>query len=122
MEDRLYNFGSSGSSDPSINPSFLPELKSSCPKNGDVNDRLPMDRGSRDTFDKQILKNIRSGFAVLQSDAKLMNDPTTKAFVDSYLGSASFEGDFVNSMVRMGRIGVKTGSSGNIRRICNAFK
>ena len=120
MTTRLYDFASSGGPDPSINPSFLPELTSACPKGGNVNDRLPMDHGSGDIFDKQIFQNIRSGFAVLQSDTKLMDDPTTKRIVDSYFGllspltGPSFEGDFKNSMVRKGRIGVKTGSSGNI--------
>ncbi|KAA8536495.1 hypothetical protein F0562_028973 [Nyssa sinensis] len=52
MTQRLYNFQSDGGSDPSINPSFLPELKSQCPQNGDVNVRLPIDRGSEQTFDE----------------------------------------------------------------------
>ncbi|KAI3752808.1 hypothetical protein L2E82_24845 [Cichorium intybus] len=127
MGDRLYNFAPGGGPDPSINPSFLPELTHTCPKNGNVNTRLPIDRGSGEKFDNQILQNIRSGFAVLQSDAKLMDDPTTKGIVDSYFGALSpligpsFEADFVNSMVRMGRIGTKTGSNGNIRRVCKAF-
>ncbi|KAD5317985.1 hypothetical protein R6Q59_033297 [Mikania micrantha] len=127
MEERLYNFASSGGPDPSINPRFLPELSSACPKNGDINARLPIDHGSGDTFDIQILENIRSGFAVLQSDAKLMDDQTTRGIVDSYFGilspltGPSFEADFVRSMVRMGRIGTKTGSSGNIRHVCRSF-
>ncbi|KAI3770261.1 hypothetical protein L6452_01388 [Arctium lappa] len=122
MEERLYNFAEGGGVDPSINPSFLPELTSTCPKGGDVNIRLPMDRGSGETFDNNILQNIRSGFAVLQSDAKLMDDPTTKGIVDSYFGAgSSFEADFVNSIIKMGRIGAKTGSNGNIRRVCNSF-
>ncbi|KAK1424117.1 hypothetical protein QVD17_19432 [Tagetes erecta] len=126
MEDRLYNFDQRGSSDPSINPRFLPELSSSCPKNGDINARLPMDHGSGDKFDIQILQNIRTGFAVLQSDAQLMNDPTTRGIVDSYFGvlaplTRPFEADFVTSMVKMGRIGVRTGSNGTIRRVCKSF-
>ncbi|KAI3453558.1 hypothetical protein Pfo_010221 [Paulownia fortunei] len=72
MSQRLYQFpAGGGGSDPSINPEFLPELKSTCPQNGDVNLMLPIDRGSAQTFDTQILQNIRSGFAVLQSDATL---------------------------------------------------
>ncbi|KAJ0602516.1 putative peroxidase [Helianthus annuus] len=127
MEERLYNFASLGGPDPSINPRLLPELASTCPINGDVGIRLPMDLGSEDTFDIQILQNIRSGFAVLQSDAKLMDDLTTRGIVDSYFDvwapffGPSFEADFVISMVRMGRIGVKTGSNGNIRRQCKSF-
>ncbi|KAL0357111.1 UNVERIFIED_CONTAM: Peroxidase 43 [Sesamum calycinum] len=122
MTQRLYNFPASGGSDPSINPDFLPELKSTCPKDGDSNVRLPMDRGSEQTFDNQILKNIRSGFAVLQSDASLYQDKATKSVIDSYLGprSSSFEADFAASMVKMGRIGVLTGSRGTIRRVCSS--
>ncbi|KAL7592200.1 peroxidase 43 [Lactuca sativa] len=124
MEDRLYNFANTGGPDPRINPSFLPELTHTCPKNGDIMVRLPMDHGSGETFDNQILQNIRSGFAVLESDAKLMDDPTTKGIVDSYFGAlnpVTFEEDFVNSIVRMGRIGTKDDSNGNIRRVCKAF-
>ncbi|KAK4401914.1 Peroxidase 43 [Sesamum angolense] len=122
MTQRLYSFPASGGSDPSINPDFLPELKSTCPKDGDSNVRLPMDRGSEQTFDNQILKNIRSGFAVLQSDASLYQDKATKSVIDSYLGprSSSFEADFAASMVKMGRIGVLTGSRGTIRRVCSS--
>ncbi|KVI10975.1 heme peroxidase [Cynara cardunculus var. scolymus] len=122
MTQRLYNFKEGGGFDPSINPSFLPELTSTCPKGGDVNLRLPMDRGSGETFDNQILQNIRSGLAVLQSDAQLMDDPTTKGIVNSYFETgASFEADFVNSIVKMGRIGTKDSSNGNIRRVCSSF-
>ncbi|KAL3843729.1 hypothetical protein ACJIZ3_001132 [Penstemon smallii] len=128
MEPRLYNFrGAPGISDPSINPVFLPELKSTCPQNGDVNVRLAMDRGSVHTFDKQILENIRGGFAVLQSDATLYQDAATRRVVDSYFGALnpflgpSFEADFAVSMVRLGRTGVLTGSQGTIRRVCKSF-
>ena len=127
MTDRLYNFFPGGGSDPSISPEFLPELKAKCPQDGDVNVRLPMDQGSGETFDKKILENIRGGFAVLRSDASLMEDEATKSVIDSYFGplnsqfGPSFEEDFVNSMVKMGQIGVETGSDGEIRRVCGAF-
>lgn len=127
MTQRLYHFPAGGGSDPSINPAFLPDLKSMCPQKGDVNVRLPIDRGSAQTFDTQILQNIRTGFAVLQSDAALYQDESTKTVVDSYFGllspilGPSFEGDFAPSMVKMGRIGVLTGSRGTIRRVCSSF-
>lgn len=124
MNNRLYNFPADGGSDPSISPAFLPELQSMCPKNGDINARLPIDRGSEQVFDSQILQNIRKGFAVLQSDAALYHDESTKAVVDSYFADSfrpSFEADFSDSMVRMGRIGVLTGLQGTIRRSCASF-
>ncbi|XAR53084.1 Peroxidase [Bertholletia excelsa] len=123
MTHRLYSFPSNQGSDPAINPKLLPELKGQCPKNGDVNVRIPMDRGSEQTFDKHILQNIRDGFAVLESDAQLNQDEATRAVVDSYSNGSGpdFEKDFAESMVKMGRIDVKTGSQGEIRRVCRAF-
>lgn len=128
MTKRLYDFfPGGGGSDPSIRPDFLPLLKSECPRNGDINVRIAIDQGSERTFDKQILQNIRNGFAVLQSDAKLNDDPATRAVMDSYFGflapvfGPSFEADFVDAIIRMGRIGVKTGSFGEIRRVCSSF-
>lgn len=124
MMSRLY---STNGSDPSINPDFLPELKSICPKGGDINVRLAMDHGSENAFDIQILQNIRRGFAVLRSDAQLYEDSETRALVDSYFGTfasflgPSFEADFVQAMLKLGRLDVKTGSKGTIRRLCAAF-
>ncbi|XP_020221464.1 peroxidase 43 [Cajanus cajan] len=128
MTRRLYNFfPGGGGSDPAISPNFLPKLKARCPVNGDVNVRLAMDEGSEHKFDVNILKNIREGFAVLESDARLNDDIATKNVIDSYfspfgpLFEPSFEADFVESVVNMGQIGVKTGFLGEIRRVCSAF-
>ncbi|XAR49419.1 Peroxidase [Bertholletia excelsa] len=127
MTKRLYNFFPGGGSDPSINPDLLPELKARCPQNGDVNTRLPIDHGSAERFDSSILWNIRRGFAVLESDARLYDDLATRMVVDSYTGLSNpifgpnFEEDFARSMVKMGQIGVLTGSEGQVRRVCGAF-
>ncbi|KAM1552258.1 hypothetical protein ACFXTH_044409 [Malus domestica] len=121
---RLYNFFPGGGSDPSINPNLLPQLKQRCPQNGDVNIRLPIDEGSEQTFDLHILQNIRNGFAVLESDAKLNEDAMTRSIMDSYFPlfnipfGPSFEADFIESILRMGQISVKTGFQGVIRRNC----
>ena len=123
IETRLYNFTQGGGSDPAINPDFLPKLKAKCPFRGDINVRLPLDPVTEETFDVQILRNIRDGLAVIESDAKLYDDRATKRVVDSYIGqrgSSAFGQDFAEAMVKMGNIGVKTGSQGEIRRICTA--
>ncbi|CAI8591467.1 unnamed protein product [Vicia faba] len=126
MKKRLYNFSpSGGGSDPAISPDFLPELKAECPRTGHENDRLAMDITTETTFDDNILKNIRKGFAVLESDARLNDDAETKAVIESYLAPFApklgphFGFDFTQSIVKMGQIGVKTGSEGNIRRVCS---
>ncbi|KAK2971851.1 hypothetical protein RJ640_027011 [Escallonia rubra] len=121
MTTRLYNFNGKNVSDPSINPKFLEELKAKCPMNGDANLRIPLDNVSSQTFDGRIFRNIRAGFAVIASDARLYDDNITKRIVDSYLGGSSFLQDFPKAMVKMGQIGVKTGLMGEIRRKCNSF-
>ncbi|RLN30591.1 peroxidase 43 [Panicum miliaceum] len=129
VKDRLYGFplpGGNGKtgSDPSIPAAFLAELKARCPP-GDFNTRLPPDRGSGTAFDDSILRNIRSGLAVIASDAVLAGSNATRALVDAYLGPAagSFRGDFAAAMVRMGSIGAITGDddAGEVRDVCSAF-
>ncbi|BFG19738.1 hypothetical protein CerSpe_060120 [Prunus speciosa] len=125
---RLYNFFPGGGSDPAINPTLLLELKQKCPQNGDVNVRLPIDQGSGQAFDLHILQNIRNGFAVLESDAKLNEDAMTRGIMDNYFGffsnlpfGPSFEADFVEAILKMGQIGVRTGFQGAPRRVCASF-
>lgn len=121
MTNRLYAFNSTNEFDPQINPTFLPKLRKMCPKNGDQNARIPMDPDTEGKFDNQIMKNIKKGFAVLASDARLNDDDSTKRAVGFYAGGSRFGRDFATAMVRMGRIGVKVGSDGEIRRNCSAF-
>eukprot|EP01018_Ginkgo_biloba_P014899 Gb_40170 [translate_table: standard] len=124
---RLYNFTTDGSSDPTINPELLTELKQTCPAHGNVNARLALDIGSQFDFDTNFLSNVREGNAVLESDAKLYEDTSTRAYIDSYFGLLSgilgpyFASDFVDAIVRLGQIDVKSGSGGEIRRVCSAF-
>lgn len=120
MQTRLYNFNSSGGSDPAINPELLPQLQAKCPLGGDVNVKIPLDWGSELTFDDQILRNIKNGFGVIASDARLYDDDNTRRIIDSYVGlaSADFMADFAGAMVKMGNIDVKTGLEGEIRRDC----
>ncbi|KAK6938320.1 hem peroxidase [Dillenia turbinata] len=126
MQKRLYEFPPHGGSDPSINPALLPDLKSMCPKGGN-SERLPLDPGSERIFDDHILGNIKNGFGVIESDARLYDDSVTKRIIDAYVGIANIRGkalfnrDFAAAMVKMGLIGVKSGSDGEIRRVCNAF-
>ncbi|XP_068648667.1 peroxidase 43-like isoform X1 [Aristolochia californica] len=127
LQRRLYDFSPGSGSDPSINPEFLLELMAWCPKNGNVNVRLALDRESEFSFDDSILRNIRDGFGVIETDAKLYDDESTRTVVDSYVGFQSdvfkpyFQGDFTESIVKMGQIGVKTGSTGEIRWVCSQF-
>ncbi|KAJ4700882.1 Peroxidase [Melia azedarach] len=126
MQVRLYNFTPRGGSDPAIDPRFLQELKAKCPFQGNLGVQIPLDPVTDFVFDDQIFRNIKNGFAVIASDARLSDDQTTKQILESYIrfrnsssGLPSFKADFAQAIVKMGSIGVKTGLKGEIRRVCS---
>ncbi|OAY59412.1 peroxidase N1 [Manihot esculenta] len=121
---RLYNFNSTSTSDPSINPSFLPQLKALCPQNGDGTKRVALDTDSSNRFDATFFDNLRNGRGILESDQKLWTDASTRIVVQRFVGLGglvAFNAEFGRSMVKMSNIGVKTGSDGEIRKICSAI-
>lgn len=123
---RLYNFNNTNGPDPTINQAFLPQLRNLCPNGGDGSRRVALDTGSVNNFDNSYYANLRSGRGVLESDAVLWSDPTTQRFVQRFLGlrgllGLRFNVEFGRSMVKMGNIELKTGTQGEIRRVCNAI-
>lgn len=124
---RLHNFTATGNSDPTINPSFLAELKVLCPKDGDATKRVALDRESQLKFDLSFFKNIRDGNGVLESDQRLWNDESTRTIVQNYVSplrgllGLRFDLNFRKAMIKMSSIEVKTGSQGEIRRKCSRF-
>ncbi|MFQ6630113.1 hypothetical protein Gotur_008256 [Gossypium turneri] len=124
---RLFNFSAtSNGADPSINPDFVSQLRTLCPSNGDGTRRVALDTDSVDSFDASFFHNLRKGRGILASDQMLWTDGCTRSIVESYLGvrglpSLKFNVQFGKSMVKMSNIEVKTGTNGEIRKICSAI-
>ncbi|KAL2553661.1 Peroxidase superfamily protein [Forsythia ovata] len=124
---RLYNFTSTGNSDPSINRVFLAQLQSTCPKDGDGSKRVALDKDSQFKFDVNFFKNIRDGNGILESDQRLWGDSSTRRIVENYAGNIRgllglrFDFEFPKAMIKMSSIEVKTGTQGDIRKICSKF-
>lgn len=124
---RLYNFTPTGNADPSINQPNIAQLQTLCPKNGNGLTKVALDRDSRTKFDVNFFKNIRDGNAVLESDQRLWGDDATQAIVQNYAGNlrglfgVRFNFDFPKAMVKMSGIGVKSGSDGEVRKMCSKF-
>nr|GMD08394.1 peroxidase 27-like [Ipomoea batatas] len=112
FSDRLYNFTGDGDTDPSMDQAYIQQLKAKCLP-ADVTTTVEMDPGSYFTA-----VSARKG--LFQSDAALLNDAETKAYVQQQTNSATstFLKDFAASMVKMGQIGVLTGNAGEIRKNC----
>ncbi|XP_024979394.1 peroxidase N1-like isoform X3 [Cynara cardunculus var. scolymus] len=123
---RLYNFSGTNQPDPDINPVFLPQLRRLCPNGGNGSTRVALDTGSVNRFDTSYFVNVRNGRGVLESDAKLMSNPTTRTLVQRFSGAVGgpalrFTNEFAISMVKLGNTELKTGSQGEIRRVCSAI-
>ncbi|PPS09264.1 hypothetical protein GOBAR_AA11394 [Gossypium barbadense] len=106
-----------GSNGPDINLDFLQNLQQ-LRSQTDGNSRLAqLDLVSPATFDNQYYINLLSGEGLLPSDQALVTDDfQTRQLVLSYAEDplAFFE-DFKNSMLKMGSLGVLTGTDGQIR-------
>lgn len=118
--NRLYNFSSTSSIDPSLNPQFAQILQRLCPQgNPNPNTEVNMDPRSPRIFDNAYYTNLRSGQGLFTSDQTLFIDPTTRrAVLALSANNANFRRKFVQSMIKMSSINVKTGSQGQIRNNC----
>ncbi|KAH7533035.1 hypothetical protein FEM48_Zijuj04G0087200 [Ziziphus jujuba var. spinosa] len=116
---RLYNFTGKGDADPSLDPHYAAELKKKC-KPRDTTSIVEMDPGSFKTFDEDYFSIVSKRRGLFQSDAALLDDKESKAYVNLYVKThgSTFAKDFAESMVKMGHIEVLTGKSGEIRRKC----
>ncbi|XP_009630374.2 peroxidase 27-like [Nicotiana tomentosiformis] len=122
FSSRLYNFTGKGDMDPNMDQNYVGRLKIKC-KPGDVTTIVEMDPGSFKSFDTDYYTMVSKRRGLFASDAALLTDSQTKAYVLSQVnpyGSTFFK-DFGESMIKMGKIGVLTGNAGEIRKHC-AFR
>ncbi|TVU13227.1 hypothetical protein EJB05_40762 [Eragrostis curvula] len=108
--------------DPTLNSSFAAQLRAWCPPNVDPRIAVTMDVVTPRAFDNQYFKNLQNGMGLLASDQVLHSDTRSRPTVDAWAqSSTAFNKAFVEAITKMGRIGVKTGAQGNIRRNCAVF-
>lgn len=115
--NRLYNFTGKGDMDPSLDKYYAAHLKIKC-KPADNTTIVEMDPGSSRIFDTHYYMNLKARRGLFQSDAALLTNNEAQAYVNIELQASTFFSDFGMSMEKMGRIGVLTGSAGQIRRRC----
>ncbi|CAN6241173.1 unnamed protein product [Urochloa humidicola] len=115
FRDRLYNETTT------LDASLASSLKPRCPSadgNGDDN-TSPLDPSTSYVFDNFYYKNLLRNKGLLHSDQQLLNggsaDDQTKAYASDMAG---FFDDFRDAMLKMGGIGVVTGSGGQVRVNC----
>ncbi|WVZ55218.1 hypothetical protein U9M48_005909 [Paspalum notatum var. saurae] len=121
---RLYSYGPSNTGqDPSMDPAYVASLAQQCPAQTaggpPVDGAVAMDPVTPTAFDTNYFANIVAKRGLLASDQALLADPTAAAQVVGYTNSPdTFQTDFAAAMVKMGAVGVLTGTSGTIRTNC----
>eukprot|EP01018_Ginkgo_biloba_P020404 Gb_04549 [translate_table: standard] len=121
IRSRLYNFGSTNSSDPTLDSSYLQILQNKCPQNGVGGKRVALDPATKDIFDNKYFTNLRKNKGLFQSDQELHSTPgaATASLVKIFSSSQNiFFSSFGKSMQNMGNINPLTGNSGEIRINC----
>jgi len=83
---------------------------------------VEMDPGSSSKFDLSYFQLVLKRKGLFQSDAALTTSATTKSFINELVKGSlkQFYAEFGVAMEKMGKIEVKTGSAGEIRKHCAA--
>ncbi|OAY35152.1 peroxidase 3 [Manihot esculenta] len=121
FSNRLYNFTGVGDQDPALDSEYAANLKArKCTTPNDNTTIVEMDPGSRKTFDLSYYSNLLKRRGLFQSDSALTTNSATLATINQLLSGSlqNFYSEFAASMEKMGRINVKTGSAGEIRKQC----
>lgn len=119
---RIYNFSPQNPVDPTLNKAYAAQLQQMCPKNVDPRIAINMDPITPRVFDNVYFQNLQKGMGLFTSDQVLFTDQRSKGTVNLWASNSNaFQTAFVNAMTKLGRVGVKTGRNGNIRRDCGAF-
>ncbi|THG21580.1 hypothetical protein TEA_025262 [Camellia sinensis var. sinensis] len=121
FSNRLYNFTGVGDQDPALDSEYAANLKArKCKTSTDNTTLVEMDPGSFRTFDLDYYTLVLKRRGLFQSDSALRTSSTTKTYITQLLSGSlqNFYSEFALSMEKMGRVGVKTGSAGQIRKHC----
>lgn len=120
--DRLYAFSPSSPVDPSLDPNYAKQLMKSCPQDVDPRVAVDMDPVTPQKLDNIYYQNLVNHKGLFTSDQVLFTDPLSQPTVNGFATDrSSFNKAFAAAMVRLGRVGVKTGISGQIRTDCTAY-
>ena len=120
--NRLYNFSATSKVDPSLDPKYAKQLMGACPQDVDPRIAVNMDPVTPRKMDNVYYQNLVNHKGLFTSDQVLYTDPLSQATVSGFANDRSgFNKAFGEAMVQLGRVGVKTGAAGEIRKDCTAF-
>jgi peroxidase len=101
-----------------LDPGFASQLQGTCPSFMNPNSFVFFDQSVL-TFDNNFFLMVQQKKGVLFSDSALYFDPSSQGIVDKFAADQNaFFTAFSDSMVTLGRLGVKTAANGEIRKNC----
>lgn len=123
VSPRLYNFGGqNGASDPTLDANYTATLRGQC-KPGDNATLVYLDPPTPTTFDADYYTLVAGNKGLLSTDAALLLDTTTSAYVarqaNATAPATEFFADFTTSFVAMSKLGALTHHNGEIRQVCS---
>ncbi|XP_065878848.1 peroxidase 55 [Euphorbia lathyris] len=120
--NRLYSFSSSSPVDPSLAPDYAKQMMDACPRDVSPDIAVDLDPTTPRIFDNAYYQNLIAGKGLLASDQVLFTDSESKFTVSKFaISSVDFNAAFVTAMIKLGRVGVKTGNQGTIRTDCTVL-
>lgn len=105
--------------DATLDPTYATSLKSQCAAGAGTKVNLDLTTPTR--LDEVYYKNLQVRKGLLTSDQVLQEEAETKPMVAQLTNLATFNSKFVAAMIKMGNIGVLTGTQGQIRLNCHKF-
>ncbi|KAL6551768.1 Peroxidase 73 [Orobanche gracilis] len=122
FSNRIYNYSRQNQIDPTLNKEYATELQGMCPRNVDPRVAIDMDPITPRKFDNAYFQSLVQGKGLFTSDQILFTDSRSRNTVTTWASnSGAFNASFVKAITKLGQVGVKTKTNGNIRLDCGRF-
>ncbi|KAL2894426.1 Peroxidase 12, partial [Bienertia sinuspersici] len=106
--------------DSTLNQFFANNLKLTCPASNTTN-TTNLDLRTPNIFDNKYYVDLMNRQGLLTSDQDLYTDSRTRSIVTSFaVNQTLFFEKLIDGMIKMGQLGVLTGSQGEIRANCSS--
>ncbi|XP_020090933.1 peroxidase 16-like [Ananas comosus] len=116
---RLYQFRGPQEFTPRMNLQFLRQMRQVCPLKYSPSTVAMLDASTPFKFDNAFYQNLQQLEGLLASDQILFADRRSRGTVNWFASNqTAFFDAFVSAMTKLGRVGVKTGDDGELRRVC----
>ncbi|XP_078161101.1 peroxidase 1-like [Carex rostrata] len=122
FKNRIYDSNNNSQVDSTLSPAYATLLQSLCPSNTDQFTPITtaLDLTTPTTLDNNYYIGLQLTLGLLTSDQALLTNSTLNASVNSFASNQTlWQEKFINAMIKMGQIEVKTGSQGEVRLNCS---